>query len=139
MKLFGFYLNTMYCHTCGQCANFKCSDCSNALYCSKQCQKKDWVNVHHIVCKTISDETNLSNGLNKNPQIYNGRFKLIKKLGQGSFGSVWKAIDRSFTAKETSVVIKFQVIGKASDLETMKKEDVQSFNGENFFPRKKCF
>jgi hypothetical protein len=40
------------CYFCGQIkALSKCSKCHNVFYCSKECQKQDWIIKHKFVCK----------------------------------------------------------------------------------------
>jgi len=36
---------------CEQKAQWQCSECNTALYCSRECQKKDWVQTHAKECK----------------------------------------------------------------------------------------
>ena len=35
---------------CNNTSVLKCSSCKTASYCSRQCQKKDWINGHKGVC-----------------------------------------------------------------------------------------
>ncbi len=45
----------LYLCICGKNATKKCSNCKNAHYCSKECQKDDW-NHHKIDCKIYKEK-----------------------------------------------------------------------------------
>lgn len=50
---------TPSCDVCGYLGNLSCSGCRRARYCSKRCQKDDWVWAHRTECsKMLKNETN---------------------------------------------------------------------------------
>jgi hypothetical protein len=56
------------CTSCEKIGVMKtCSRCKNIQYCSKECQKNDWVN-HRKICKKVK-VTKMS----KEPKVYTGR------------------------------------------------------------------
>lgn len=112
---------TEYCKFCEKrVASFQCASCKKASYCSYGCQGQDWVRGNHNKeCFFSTDNDGRTfigddvggGDLETNTQVSNGRYVLKKKLGQGSFGSVWMATDRNFNARTPDVVIKFQSLG----------------------------
>eukprot|EP01132_Coremiostelium_polycephalum_P003296 gene3296-4128_t len=50
----------------------------------------------------------------KDPEKY---FQIIEKLGEGSYGSVWKAINKS-----TGIIVAIKRVSVDNDLEDMEKE-----------------
>lgn len=41
----------MRCNVCGKHGSKKCARCENVMYCSRECQRKDW-KIHKTVCKS---------------------------------------------------------------------------------------
>ncbi|KAK5719411.1 hypothetical protein LTR15_007934 [Elasticomyces elasticus] len=56
------------CHTCGisgaaTTGLLKCSACSKAWYCSKDCQKTDWKKGHKTVCRSVASPSTGPDGI----------------------------------------------------------------------------
>ena len=45
---------TLICSVCGEKSSLRCSNCLGALYCSVECQKKDW-KTHKVICKKAQE------------------------------------------------------------------------------------
>ena len=41
---------------CGGIAHFECAECQSRGYCSPDCQRRDWVNVHIKECRTLGEK-----------------------------------------------------------------------------------
>lgn len=93
-------------------ALYKCNNCKNAKYCSEECQRSDWENLHSETCM-------IGKKLDITPTKINGDKEVIGKgtvvkgddidieigdnLGAGDLGEVYKAIDKK---SKQEIVIK---------------------------------
>lgn len=50
---------TSTCWNCNKPAAAKCSRCTLAVYCSKECQKTNWASKHKKFCKILPDYMDL--------------------------------------------------------------------------------
>ena len=65
--VFEQFMDDPKCANCGKVATQRCSKCKNQLYCSRECQIKQW-KAHKALCEIISNNK-------KDDEVRNEEFK----------------------------------------------------------------